>query len=95
MSASAYLPVFYHFIVCAEKFQPGCAVGMEKGETIDLFGELNTLEVIKFGFVGLELGEVPVVEVARALELDVVENNDASALVANSKVLPFAIEGYR
>jgi len=28
---------------------------MEEGDTIDLFRELNTLEVVELGLVGLEL----------------------------------------
>ena len=67
MSAGADLPVFNHLIIWAEKFQPRRAVGMEEGDTIDLFRELNTLEVVELGLVGLELWEVSVVEVARAL----------------------------
>jgi hypothetical protein len=48
--------------------------------------------VVEFGFVGLELREVAVVEVSGAFQLDVVEDDNATALVSNREMLPFAIK---
>ena len=55
-------------------------------EWIDFLVQLETLQMIKFGLMALDLRKVPIIEIARILQISVAENNHSSAFVSNCQV---------
>ena len=80
------LPELDDAVVCRQHLQCALLI-VDEFDCIDLLVELNRLQVIEFRLVRLDLREVPIIEVARILQLVILEYDDSSALVTDSQIL--------
>ena len=88
------LPQLDDSVIGGEHLQ-GTTLIVEKLDRVYFLIQLNGLQVVKFRLVALDLGKVSVVEVTRVLQVQVLEDNNSSALIAHCEIVSTLVERYR
>ena len=83
LHAILQLPQLYDPIVCRQELKFAALGRAEKFEGVYFLVELQALQMVKLGLVGLNFTKVPIIEVARVLQVSVPEDDDAAASVTN------------